>query len=89
MIKNIFLQFTRLCNVNRGVAIGEGMRRARRRARRTMAPPTSISKPNKVEEVRFQTSGILLFRGIQKLYGPEISRLLLYATIFGQLTHVF
>ena len=85
MIKNIFLQFTRLCNVNRGVAIGEGMRRARR----TMAPPTSISKPNKVEEVRFQTSGILLFRGIQKLYGPEISRLLLYATIFGQLTHVF
>ena len=85
MIKNIFLQFTRLCNVNRGVAIGEGMRRARR----TMAPPNSISKPNKVEEVRFQTSGILLFRGIQKLYGPEISRLLLYATIFGQLTHVF
>ena len=58
MIKNIFLQFTRLCNVNRGVAIGEGMRRARR----TMAPPTSISKPNKVEEVRFQKFGFKKFR---------------------------
>ena len=69
----------------RGVAIGKGMRGARR----TMAAPTSISKPNMVQEVWFQTSGIALFEGVQKLYGPEISQLLLHAAIFGQLTHVF
>ena len=69
----------------RGVAIGGG----RWGARRTMAPPTSISKRNKVQEIRFQASGTLLFKGVQKLYGPEISRLLLYATILGELTHVF
>ena len=36
-------------------------------------PPTSISEPNKVQQFQFQTSGILLFTGVQKLYGPEIS----------------
>ena len=50
----------------RGVAIGKGVRGARR----TMAPPTSISKPNMVQEVWFQTSGIVLFEGVQKLYIP-------------------
>ena len=69
----------------RGVVIGEGMTGDRR----TMAPPTSISKPNKVQEVRFQMSWVLLLKGAQKLYGPETSWLLLYAAIFKQLTHVF
>ena len=36
-------------------------------------PPTSISEPNKVEQIQFQTSGTLLFTGVQKLYEPEIS----------------
>ena len=39
--------------------------------------PTSISEPNKVQQLHFQKSWILLFTGIQKLYGQEISRLLL------------
>ena len=37
---------------------------------------TSTSEPNKVQQVHFQTSGILLFTGIQKLCGPEISQFL-------------
>ena len=37
-----------------------------------------------------QTPEILLFMGVQKIYGPEISRFFtVYATIFGRLTHVF
>ena len=39
-------------------------------------PPTSISKPNKVQEFQFQISGMLLFMAVQKLCGPEISRFL-------------
>ena len=35
--------------------------------------PTSISEPKKVQQFQFQTSGMLLFTGVQKLYGPEIS----------------
>ena len=35
--------------------------------------PTSISELNKVQKFQFQISGILLFLGVQKLYGPEIS----------------
>ena len=35
---------------------------------------TSISKPNKVQQFQFQTSGILLFMGVQKLNGLKISR---------------
>ena len=38
-------------------------------------PPTSSSKRNKVQQFQFQTSGILFFMGVKKLYGPEISRL--------------
>ena len=38
--------------------------------------PTSISKSKKVPQFRFQTSGILLFRIVQKLNGPEISKFL-------------
>ena len=38
----------------------------------------SISEPNKVQQFQFQTSWKLLFIGIQKLYGPEISRFLPY-----------
>ena len=37
---------------------------------------SSISEPNKVQQIQFQTSGVLLFIGVQKLYGPEISRFL-------------
>ena len=36
--------------------------------------PTSISKLNKVQQFQFQTSGILLFMGVQKSYRPEMSR---------------
>ena len=54
---------------NRGVATGGGWQGA-------MPRPTSISEPNKVQQFQFQTSGILLFTGFQKLYKPEISRFL-------------
>ena len=36
--------------------------------------PTSISESSKVQQFKFQISGILLFTGVQKLCGPEISR---------------
>ena len=36
-------------------------------------PSTLISEPNKVQQSQFQTPGILLFTGVQKLYEPEIS----------------
>ena len=39
-------------------------------------PPSSFFKPNKVQQFQFQISGILLSTGVQKLYEPEISRLL-------------
>ena len=39
-------------------------------------PPTSISGPSKVQQFQFQTSEVFLFTGVQKLYGPEISRFL-------------
>ena len=38
-------------------------------------PSTLISEPNKVQQSQFQTPGILLFTGVQKLYEPEISKL--------------
>ena len=41
-----------------------------------MPPPTSISEPKKVQHFQFQKSEILLFMGVQKLYGLEISRFL-------------
>ena len=50
-------------------------------------PLTSISKPNKVQQVQFQTSGILFFTSVQKLYGPKIFTV--YATIFGQFMAAF
>ena len=34
--------------------------------------PTSILEPNKLQQFQFQTQGILLFMGVQKLHGPEI-----------------
>ena len=37
---------------------------------------TSVSEPNKVQLFQFQTSRILLFMGVQKLYEPEISKFL-------------
>ena len=37
---------------------------------------TSIPEPNKTEPFQFQTSEILIFTGVQKLYGTEISRFL-------------
>ena len=51
-----------------------------------MIPPlTSISELNKVQQFQFQTSGILFFTGVKKLYAAEISRFfIVYATIFGQ-----
>ena len=36
-------------------------------------PPISISQPKKVQQLQFQILGILLFTGVQKLYGPEIT----------------
>ena len=60
------LQFVKYCF--RGVATG-GTRGA-------MAPRTSISELNKVQLFQFQTSRILLFTGVQKLYRPIISQFL-------------
>ena len=37
---------------------------------------TLIYGPNKVQKSQFQTSGILLFKDIQRLYGPEILQVL-------------
>ena len=37
-----------------------------------MAPSTLIFEPNKVQQFQFQTSGIMLFMGVHKLYGPKI-----------------
>ena len=37
---------------------------------------TSIFEPNKIQNFQFQTSGILSFTNVQKLYGPEISQFL-------------
>ena len=56
----------------RGVVVGGEMWRARR----TMSPPTSISKLDKVQQFQFRTSGIMLFMGVQKLHGPDLSRIL-------------
>ena len=39
-------------------------------------PPTSTSELKKVQQLQFQTSGVLLFMGVQRLYGPKISRFL-------------
>ena len=39
-------------------------------------PNTLIYKPKKKQQFEFQTSGILLLAGVQKLYGPEISQFL-------------
>ena len=41
-----------------------------------MTSPTSISEPNKVQKCQFQTSGMLLFTDVQKVYGPEILQFL-------------
>ena len=41
-----------------------------------LPPPTSISEPNKVRKFQFETSGILIFTDVQKLYGPEIPQFL-------------
>ena len=58
-------------------------------------PPTSISKPKKVQQFQFQTSGILLFRVVQKFDGPGIwwtwnlTIFTAYATNFWQLRQLF
>ena len=70
MMRNMFLQFTRLYNMACTCAGASHLRRCKE-----VMPPTSFSKPNKVQQFQFQTSGILLFMGVKKLYGPEISRL--------------
>ena len=41
--------------------------------RQGVMAPTSISEPKKVQQIQFQTSGTLLFTGVQKLCKPEIS----------------
>ena len=52
--------------------------------------PTSISELNKVQQFQFQTSGILFFAGVQKLYAPEISGFcIVYVIIFGQFPGAF
>ena len=55
---------------------------------RAMAP-TSTSKPKKVQQFQFQTPEILLFMGVQKLYGPRNFTISVYATIFGQFVAAF
>ena len=60
---------TILCETNKG-ALNKGV--ATEMARGAM-PLTSISETNKVQQFQFQTSGILLFMGVQKLYRPKIS----------------
>ena len=52
----------------RGVATGG--------ARGGHGNPVSTSQQEKVQQFQFQTSGILFFMGVQKLYWPEISRFL-------------
>ena len=39
-------------------------------------PPDFNFRTKQGQQFQFQTSGILLFKGVQKLYGPEISRFL-------------
>ena len=52
--------------------------------------PTSISELNKGQQFQFQTSGILFFAGVQKLYAPEISGFcIVYVIIFGQFPGAF
>ena len=75
--ENMFLQFSRLynttCTCEEAQPPGKGGGSV---GRPCPLKPTSISKPNKVQQFQFQTSGILLFMGVKKLCGPEISRLL-------------
>ena len=55
-----------------------------------LCPPTSISKPNNVQQFKFQTSGILLLYGCSEILRTRnFTTFTVYATIFGQLTHVF
>ena len=41
-----------------------------------LPPSTSIFEPNKVQQFQFQTSGIMLLMGVQKLYRPKILQFL-------------
>ena len=53
-------------------------------------PSTLISEPNKVQQSQFQTPGILLFTGVQKLYEPEFHNFCRvcykFWTIYGSFT---
>ena len=40
-------------------------------------PPTSSFEPKKVQQFQFQTSGVLLYTGVQKLYEPETRQTIL------------
>ena len=56
---------TRTTESYRGVATGGGVGGE---GARGPWPHTSISEPNKVQQFQFQTAGMLLFTGVQKLY---------------------
>ena len=52
-------------------------------------PSNWISEPNKVQQFQFQTSGMLLFVGVQKLCGPEILSMLQFSGNFRTSFHFF
>ena len=69
--QNIVFEFTENTGLNRiQYHILQG--RSNWGARGAMAPSTLIFEPNKVQQFQFQTSGIMLFMGVHKLYGPKI-----------------
>ena len=52
-------------------------------------PSNWISEPNRVQQFQFQTSGMLLFMGVQTLYGPEILSMLQFLGNFRTSFHFF
>ena len=52
-------------------------------------PSNWISEPNTVQQFQFQTSGMLLFMGVQTLYGPEILSMLQFLGNFRTSFHFF
>ena len=53
---------------NKALSRDVGTREARGHAALTPTPITSISESNKVQQFQFQTQGLLLFMGVQKLH---------------------
>ena len=73
MVEQFNKSYLHITIKNRGIAtVGPGGH----------GPPTSSFEPKKVQQFQFQTSGALLYTGVQKLYEPEISRFLLHIVQF-------